>query len=217
MATSYEEIYCLNQAIMDNTKIKNAPTDVRLFALYKYLEFSISLFRNKCFKDLDDRTEYQQEVYMFDGDGIEVTFALSPAPPTSSEFYVTIDGVFVDSSEYTITTSPDEITFNTAPVNQSVIRVGAYVIGQFNQTLNISEKTILAEGMTPAFNESKINLDKAMNQLLYGEGVNFYSQANHNKVNLDIRDKNYLQVKGLINKYTYTEQSDLDGLAGVRT
>ena len=217
MATSYEEIYCLNKAIMENTKINSAPLDVRYFVLYKYLEFGIALFRNKCFKDLDDRTEFEQEVYEFTGDGINDTFPLTPAPPTGSSFYVTIDMVEVPDTEYTITTSPDEIKFNTIPADGAVGRIGAYVIGEFNQTLNVSEKTILAEAMTPAYTESKINLDKALNQLLYGKGVNFHSQANHNKVNLDIKNSNYAQVKGLINKYTYTEQDSLSGLAGVRT
>jgi hypothetical protein len=213
MATSFDEIYGLNGAIMTDSKISNLPTNLYYFSLSKYLAFSIGSFRKKCYKDLDNRTEFSQEIYEFTGNGTEDDFTLSPAPPTSCSFYITVNDVV--TTAYAFDDLTNKITFTTPPVSNADIYIGAYVIGSFADDLDIGEKTILAEGMTIPFIEYNINMTKQLNQMIYGNSVGLHSQANHNKVNLEIKNEARRIFKQLMDEYTYTNSpTDLDGLVG---
>lgn len=213
MATLFDDVYCLNGAIMTDSKISNLPTNLYYFTLSKYLAFSIGQFRKKCYKDLDDRTDFEQEIYEFTGDGTEDEFTLSPAPPTDCSFYITVNDVV--TTAYTFDSLTNKITFTTPPASSADIYIGAYVIGSFADDLNVEEKAILAEGMTIPFVEYNINMTKQLNQMIYGTGVGLHSQANHNKVNLEIKNEARRIFKQLMDEYTYTNSpTDLDGLVG---
>lgn len=215
MATLYSEIYCLNEAIMTDSKISNIPSNIKFFVLSLYLDFAVAEFREYCNVNLDDRTEFEQEIYTFTGNNVDDTFNLTPAPPTGAQYYVSIDGTELDSTEYTILTSPDRIQFTSVSSNGADIYVGAYNVGEFAGNLNIDEKRILAEGMTVPFAEGYINLTKHLNQIMYGEGVNFYSQANHTRSNLSVKDSNYKRLRQMISRYTYVNSpNSLEGLSG---
>lgn len=206
MATSFDEIYCLNSVIMTDSKTSNLPTNLYYFILNKYLSFSIGQFRKKCYKDLDDRTDFDQEIYTLTGDGNADEFTLSPAPPTDCSFYVTIDDVV--TTAYTFNSTTNKIKFTDTPSNGADIYIGAYVIGGFASDLNIEEQTILAEGMTIPFVEYNINMTKQLNQMIYGTGIGLHSQANHNKVNLEIKNEARRIFKQLMDEYTYTNAPD---------
>ena len=218
MATSYEDIYCLNQAIMTDSRINSLPDNLKFFVRSTYLDFAIAEFRKYCYEDLDDRTEFTQEIYEFQTDGVNDTYNLTPSPPSGATYYVTLNSVEqTEGTDYNILTSPDRIQFTTLPATDLDVYVGAYIVGEFTADLNVDEKRILAEGMVAPFQEGNINKTKALDQLLYGSGVKFYSQANHNKTNVDIKDSQYQRLHQMISLYTYTNNPDdnLDGLAGV--
>lgn len=206
MATSFDDIYCLNGAIMTDSKLSNLPTNLYYFMLSKYLSFAIGEFRKKCYKDLDDRTDFDQEIYEFTGNGTNREFTLSPAPPTSCSFYVTVNDVA--TTAYTFSDTTNKLTFTNAPASSADIYIGAYLIGSFADDLNIEEKAILAEGMTIPFIEYNINMTKQLNQMIYGTGIGLHSQANHNKVNLEIKNEARRIFKQMMDEYTYTNSPD---------
>jgi hypothetical protein len=177
------------------------------------LAFSIGSFRKKCYKDLDNRTDFEQEIYEFTGDGTEDEFTLSPAPPTDCSFYITVNDVV--TTAYTFDAVTNKLKFTTPPALNADAYVGAYVIGSFAGDLNIEERAILAEGMTIPFVEYNINMTKQLNQMIYGNSVGLHSQANHNKVNLEIKNEARRTFKQSMDEYTYTNSpTDLDGLVG---
>ena len=121
-----------------------------------------------------------------------------PSPPENAEFYIEIDGVKVEN--YTFDSIADVLTLP----NGGEIYVGAYVIGEFNNTLTLKEKVILADAMNEWFIESKVNDPTALEQIMYA-GVEMSSQAQHNKVNLDIEKfRNSKSFKNMI-LYTYSK------------
>lgn len=220
--TSFEDIYSLNQAIMTDNTLTSLGDNLYYYLLSTYLDFAIAEFRGDCFQDLDDITSFDQEIYGFTGDNTTTDFVLSPAPPTSDDmstsFYITVNDVEIASSAYTYDSGTYTISFSTAPAASAVIYIGAYIIGYFTDDLNRSEKRILAQGMTIPFIEGQINKTKSLNQIIYGRGSGMHSQANHNKVNLEILDSKYQRLHQMIAWYTYTDDPDsLDNLASIST
>lgn len=199
MATTFEEIYTLNGAIMDLSEQINKPDNLYYFILFQYLAFGISEFSNYCYKDLNDFAPFQQEIYTIESDGIETEFVLSPAPPTDCDFYVSVDGVVLTEEQYSYDDLTDTLTLT---VTGESIYIGAYVIGTFNIDLNLKEKTILADAMTITFVEKYTNSPKQLEQLMYA-GVELFSQSQHNKVNLMIEEFRKSKVFKDMIFYTY--------------
>jgi len=184
MNTTFDEIYSLNGALMDMSEQMNKPDNIYYFILFQYLYFAISEFSQHCYKDLSNHTPFSQNIYTFEDDGIETQFVLSPTPEIDSQFYVNVDGVKLKEDEY----SYDDITNTlTLSVTGNNIYVGTYIVGTFNIELNMREKTILADAMTPTFVEKYINTPKQLEQLMY-EGVEMFSQSQHNKVSISIEE-----------------------------
>lgn len=216
MATSFDSIYSLNLAIMTDSKLSSLADNLYYYALFDYLSFGIAQFRKYCYQDLDDRTDFSQEVYEFTGDGLSGDFVLTTTPPVGYSFYVSVDST--ETTNYTYNSVTETVTISPIPADEAAVYIGAYVIGSFTATLNMDEKRILAEGMTIPFQEYNINLTKQLNQMIYGSPVGLHSQANHNKVNLAISEFQYKKIKRLIIDYTYMNDSDdLANLAGQDT
>ena len=53
MATSFEEIYCLNTVIKIDKRLNNKPSYLLYELNWKYLEFAIAMFQFDCRKDLN--------------------------------------------------------------------------------------------------------------------------------------------------------------------
>jgi hypothetical protein len=201
---------------MTDNNLNSLADNLYYFTLDKYLQFAIAEFRKVCYQDIDTVTSFEQEIYNETGDGGTTDFVLSPAPPTGALFYVSIDGI--ETTAYTFTVGTNTLTFTSAPALNAVIYIGAYIIGAFTVDLNVDEQRILAEGLTIPFSEGQINKTKAMNQIVYGKGSGIHSQANHNKINLEIKNSQYQRLHQMISEYSYSnDEDDLEGLAAVST
>ena len=198
MATSFDEIYSLNSSIKNNSDIQGKPDNIYYFLLNQQLMFAVGVFCEYSYIDLLDMNEFKQEIYQFDTEPSVTEYTLVPSPPENAEFYIEIDGVKVEN--YTFDSIADVLTLP----NGGEIYVGAYVIGEFNNTLTLKEKVILADAMNEWFIESKVNDPTALEQIMYA-GVEMSSQAQHNKVNLDIEKfRNSKSFKNMI-LYTYSK------------
>jgi len=199
MATSFDVIYTLNGAIETDSRLQDKPENIYYFILYQYLYFSLAEFSNYCYKDLLDIVPFQQTIDSFESDGIETNFVLESTPLTGGVFYVSIDGTQLDDSEFSYDSGTNSVTTDFGGSN---IYISTYIIGQFNSDLNAREIMILAEAMTFVFTESFVNDDKQLDQVMYS-GVDFFSQSQHNKVNLNIeKARRDVSFKNMI-YYTY--------------
>lgn len=213
MATSFDTIYGLNSSIMTDSRTQNLATNLYYYNLFQYISYAIAAFRGYCYKDLDLRTDFSQEIYTFTGDGVSGDFTLSPDPPSGVSLYVAVDDV--ETTSYTYNSTTKIVSITPVPSLSSEVYVGAYIIGTFTETLNIDEQRILSEGMTIPFIESNINMTKQLNQMIYGTPVGLHSQANHNKTNLQIKETAYNRLERMIIDYTFTnDDDDLADLVG---
>jgi len=197
--TSFDEIYTVNGAIMKELRATNKPDNLYYFILYQYLRFATAVFSQYSYTDLDDKVNFEQFIDTFESDGIETNFALDFTPIAGGDFYVGIDNVKLDESEY----SYDEATNSiTTDFGGDYVYVSSYEVGQFNNTLNEREIIILADAMTEWFVESFTNDPKQLEQLMYS-GVKMFSQSQQNKVNISIEEyRNSKSFKSMI-YYSY--------------
>jgi len=198
MATSFDEIYSLNSSIKNNSDIQGKPDNIYYFLLNQQLMFAVGVFCEYSYIDLLDMNEFKQEIYQFDTEPSVTQYTLTPPPPENAEFYIEIYGVRETNYSF------DPNTNILILPNGGEIYVGAYVIGEFNNTLTLKEKVILADAMNEWFIESKVNDPTALEQIMYA-GVEMSSQAQHNKVNLDIEKfRNSKSFRNMI-LYTYSK------------
>lgn len=184
MATLFDDVYTLNGAIQNDSRLTDKPTNIYYFILYQYLAFAIGEFSQYCYKDLLDTTPFQQSINTYESDGIATSFVLTNTPPINSVFYISIDGVELEKTEYSYDSITNTVTTNFGGTD---IYISAYVVGEFNDSLNLREKTILADAMTFAFVANFTNDDTQLEQLMYS-GVDMFSQSQHNKVNINIEE-----------------------------
>jgi len=213
MATTFNEIYCLNSTIMNDNRLKQIAPDRFYQILSYYLQFSRAFFGDWCFRDIDTATEYTREEYTFTGDGSTTDFVLSPAPPTGAVLYVTEQGL--ETKFYTYTELTNTISYEIAPPMGHPITIVAYIVGEFAVTLNNKEKMILAEGMVVPFVEYQINRTKSLDQISFTKDMVAFSQANHNKVSLEVDKNRYARLWQMINDYEYGSFADNDNLSGL--
>jgi len=210
MATSFDSIYGSVENYSTDNSLDDLPDNLYYYSMWLSLKWAIAQFRKTSYFDLTDRTDFNQEIYQFTGTGAQTDFVLSPIP-TDTIFYVTIDDV--ETTDYTYLAGT--ISFTVAPVLSSEIYVGTYTIGAFTDTLEDEEQEILAEGI--ALNLVKKNLftTKQLNQMIYGNSIGLYSQANHNKTNNQIYQDFYNLWRVRITEYSYkNDPDDLTGLVG---
>ncbi len=213
MATSFDDIFDQFLLIIDDSRfINNLTSDILAVTLSKYLDRARAIFADYCYKDLTDYTATDNETYEFDIDGTTDDFVLSPAPPSSSEFYISIDDV--ETEDYTFNSANNTITLSSTPLN-SELYIGAYKTGNFTDTLNIQEITLLARAMTIPWLEYMLLKKKHLDQIVYGKNMMVHSQANHTQTNKEVLEliKNNLMQD--IIYYTYKQNDDtLDGING---
>lgn len=221
--TTFEEIYCLNEVIRKDPKLAKLPLYQFYSLCYRQLQYAIGAFLYDCHKDLTKIKRYSESEYFFDGDGVETQFQLDPIPQDGqTNIWVGAkrddDDYYVELFGYQYDPLTHIITFDQAPQVGLSILVGAYEIGYFEETLDIDEKIILAEGMNIPFLEAYAANDRSLNQIVYSNSYKVHSQAEQIKQlsNLSItqwRDR----VHDLIVKYSYRKSKDkLKRLAGRR-
>lgn len=220
MGTSYKDIYCLADVIRNDSRLVGKPQNQVYALFYAYLQHAISYFVYDCYVDLNDRVPFSQEQYYFTSDGVDNEYLLSPSPPIDCEFYVgyrpNSDTQFVQTYNFTYDSLTNVLTINDNPPNTYEIYVSGYIIGQFNQTLNIKEKDILANGTLVPWSQEQVFKNSLLNQIVYGGTSKIYSQANHINSTLDVVNSQYYKfVMGMINEYSYkANPNKIRGLGG---
>lgn len=222
MATSFEEIYCLNAVIKKDQRLYSKPTYMIYSLNWKYLQLAISMFQYDCRKDLYDLVPFSLTDYSFVGDGINNIFQLNPAPTytTNPEFYITKQ---IDCStkpivitDYIWDNINNTITISDIPEVDAIITINSYEVGQFNQDLDYDEKRILAEAMNIFYFEEYMTNAKILNFATYGGSIKMHSQAEQLKTVTAAYETTKREVEGDISKYTYKTSCNLNGL-GART
>lgn len=205
MATKFDDIYKLYLQNNNDLDMKKYTTDYSYNILWTYLSYSISLFGDYCYKNInDDYIPFQRIPYEFVSDGIINSFILNPSPPLGCDFYVSVDSN--ETMDYSFNIVTNQITINSLIAYQSIY-VGAYIIGEFNNTLNVQEQNILASGMSIPFKKNKLNSTLLLNMLVHSKDFNSPSQANHIK---EVRATVELEEKTLqqrIKMYMWKQKS----------
>lgn len=223
MATSFEEIYCLNAVIKNDQRLYNKPA-YSIYALnWKYLQMAIAMFQYDCRKNLYDNVPFSLTEYSFTGDGVNNIFKLEPAPKftNSIDFNVSkqidCNTPSVQITDYIWDDVNETITLPNIPEIGSVISINTYEVGQFNEDLDYDEKKILAEAMNIFYYEEYMTNTKVLNFATYGGSIKMHSQAEQEKVVLDAFRTAKREVEGDIVRYTYKTAPHLLYGLGART
>lgn len=212
MATSFEEIYCLNSVIKNDSRLVGKP-DYEIYALnWKYLQLSMpELMYYECLRrKIYDYTPFSLTEYTFTGNGIDNIFELTPAPVLTStpDFYITKQVTCGESAQqivsYVWDSENNTITLtNDTPEPGSIISIKVYEIGQFNNDLNLEEKRILATAMVVPYLEEQRDQQKLLNFAVYGGSIKMHSQAEHIKTLDNAIDSQNQLVDRYIGEYSY--------------
>lgn len=223
MATSFEEIYCLNAVIKNDQRLYNKPTYMIYSLNWKYLQLAIALFQYDCRKNLYDFVPFSLTSYSFIGDSVNNIFKLDPAPDYTMDtnFYITkqldCEKPVLQETSYTWDDINDTIILDDIPEIGSTVTIYAYEVGQFNEDLDFDEKRILAEAMNIFYFEEYMTNSKVLNFATYGGSIKMHSQAEQLKTVTAAYQASKREVEGDISKYTYkTAPFGLGGL-GART
>lgn len=226
MATLFIDIYKENEIIRNDNRLKFKPTNKIYELYYLYLKSGIALFSRCCYKNLANNIPFSQTEYLFKSNGIDNEYLLeSPnIPPENCNFYVgyTTDintsYVEINENEYSYNKTTHILTINSTDkiiIENDYIYVSAYIIGQFNDTLDYDEVNILVNAMNIPFLQEQENRNSLLNQIVYGGGQKIYSQGEHiNSVHKVLKDQKD-SVNVMIKEYTYCANPNrLCGLGG---
>lgn len=220
MATSFKDIYCLADVIRNDSWLVGKPQNLVYVLFYLYLEHSISYFVYDCNVDLNDNIPFSQQEYGFMSDGLDNQYLLSPAPPTDCEFYVGYrendESQYIQTYDFSYDLMTNILTINDNPPINWEVYVSGYIVGQFNNSLNVKEKAILAQGMNVPWSQGQVFKNSLLNQMVYGGTTKIYSQANHINSTMNVVNNQYYKyVMGMINEYSYkASPNNLKGLGG---
>lgn len=223
MATSFEEIYCLNSVIKIDQRLTDKPSYLLYDLYWKYLQLSIPLFQYDCRKNLLDLVPFSLTEYSFVGDGENNIFQLDPKSTIKNPgFYIVtqIDcGIpATEVKEYLYDDINGTITLtNYTPSLGEKINISMYQIGYFNADLGYDEKRILAEAMNIPYYEEQMTNSKILNFATYGGSIKMHSQAEQLKTLTAAYQSAKRELEGDISMYSYrTAPKGLPGL-GART
>lgn len=229
MATLFTDIYLKNEIIRNDNRLKYKPTNEIYKLYYLYLQTGISMFFRVCYNNLKNHIPFSQTEYLFIANGTDNEYLLeSPnAPPEFCKFYVgyTVDKnttyTEITENEYSYDKYTHILTINSSDkiiAENNIVYVSAYIIGEFNDTLDYDEINILVNAMNIPFLQEQENRNSLLNQMVYGGGQKLYSQGEHIKqvhsVVLDQENK----VITMIKDYSFTANPNkLKGLGGGKT
>lgn len=94
------------------------------------------------------------------------------------------------------------------PNQANTIFIGAYVNGEFNQTLTLTERGIFVDLMGIIYLKDKKKKALHINQSVYGSDYRMHSQASHIRALDDMYNINYELILRKINLYTYRNSLD---------
>jgi hypothetical protein len=216
LSTLFEDIFKQFYLIIDDRRfIDNLTPDELAVTLSGYLDRSRGMFGDYCYKDLNNFVATQREYYQFVGDGTTNQYTLSPSPPLSCEFYVSINDI--ETEGYSFNNGTNILTLSATPTSGKNIYVGAFKVGQFTETLNIQEITLLARGMTIPWIEFMLQKKKHLDQIVYGKDMQVHSQANHTQINKETLAQIRKDLLQDMFYYTYKQSDDeLEGISGAK-
>lgn len=221
MATSFEEIYCLNAVIKLDQRLNNKPSYFLYDLCWKYLQLAIPYFQYDCRKNLLDLVPFSLTEYSFVGDGVNNIFELNSGIISSTaNFYISsqIDCRIParEITNYQWDSDNRTITFlDYTPAKDEIIKIEVYNIGQFNDTLNFDEKAILARAMNIPYYEEQMTNSKILNFAVYGGSIKMHSQAEQLKTITAAYQATKRELEGDISNYSYrTAPKGLYGLGG---
>ena len=223
MATSFEEIYCLNSVIKIDQRLTDKPSYLLYDLYWKYLQLSIPLFQYDCRKNLLDLVPFSLTEYSFVGDGVNNIFQLDPKPSIEEpDFYIEtqidcgIPATEVKKYMYNKENGAVILTNYTPAIGEEV-KITTYEIGHFNADLGYDEKRILAEAMNIPYYEEQMTNSKILNFATYGGSIKMHSQAEQLKTLTAAYQSAKRELEGDISHYSYrTAPKGLPGL-GART
>lgn len=184
MGTTFQEIYCLNSTVSDDRRLSLLPISKKYAVLYDYLKFGISFesFYRKCYQNIQLKTPYSSTVYTFEADGVGRTYTLSPQPSDN----VAIDVYYIDAYGKDVTVS--DFTYENYEVTTTEVfpagvnlQISAYIIGEFEEDLDLDVQDILATAMLIPYKKYYQNRAENMQQRIASDGVTVYSPANFKK------------------------------------
>ena len=219
MATSFEEIYCLNSVIKIDQRLTDKPSYLLYDLYWKYLQLSIPLFQYDGRKNLLDLVPCSLTKYSFVGDGENNIFQLDSKPEIDNpNFYISTQ---IDCgqpersvSEYLYDNINGTITLtNYTPHLGENVTINSYDIGHFNADLGYDEKRILAEAMNIPYYEEQMTNSKILNFATYGGSIKMHSQAEQLKTLTAAYQSAKRELEGDISMYSYrTAPIGLPGL-----
>lgn len=224
MATSFEDIYCLNSVIKIDQRLANKPSYALYDLYWKYLQLAIPYFQYDCRKNLLDLVPFSLTEYSFTGDGESNIFKLDPAPTVTDNlsFYIStqIDcgkpEVQINNYQWDDINNTIILTDITPAIGET-INIITYDVGHFNADLNYDEKAILARAMNIPYYEEQMTNSKILNFATYGGSIKMHSQAEQLKTLTSAYQMTKRELEGDVNRYTYrTAPVGLGGL-GART
>ena len=204
---------------VDSAKILSYKVDFRYNLLSSLLYGGREMYRDIIYSNdglalnkAEDCIEFQRQTYNYTTTNTTFVQVLSPIPPTNASFYVEVNNVASQNFSYDPLTYTITITGLTGTSN---IYIGAYLNGQFNQTLNLTERGLFVRLMGLQWLRDKIKTDKLICQKVYGKDWGMHSQANHLKELDDLYKYEYDSVYKDIMLYSYRNSPhDLQELGG---
>lgn len=217
LSTSFNEIYCLNKLIKNDPRLKNISRGDYNSLCFGYLKFAISYFMYDCRVDLLQKVDPTYGSYSFIFSTSDNQYQLSPAPELNSIIYI----YYIDSEDnikeienYLYSQDTNILTVNDVLEDGTKFIVECYTYGEFENNLDIREKTILAEAMNIPYIEESKNDQNAMKYIVAGKSLRFFSQANHIEASIsNYNSQAYNIVDYLISEYSY--KGSIDNYAGI--
>lgn len=155
---------------------------------------------------MEDVTESSRSIYEYNFTGTSDTRVLNPPPATNSQFYVQLNGI--PHADFSFNESNNEMTINNAPDGDNSVYIGAYFDGQFNNSLNLTERGLILDFMQLAYIDTQVVKEKLLNQRVYGKDYGMHSQAAHIKSMESLYDMKYRRLYQRVMMYTYRQDPD---------
>ena len=225
MATQFSDLYeqFLSRKVKDTNFISSFTPDFLSEFLFNLVNEGRQMLRDVIVEvatssnnKMEDIVDSQRETYEYTFTGTSNTTVLSPTPPSSPNFYITVNDVVWSSDDFSFNSGNSELTINNAPsTGTNSVSVGAYTDGQFNNTLNLTEIGLVLDFMQLAYIDTQLTDEKLLNQRVFGNDYGLHSQANHIKALASDYDEKYKRLYQRVNLYTYRQDpDDLSGLGG---
>ena len=236
--TPFEDIYCLSNLMCDNGMTKRLTPNNFYQYMFKCLQFAVGEFERKCYESLTFEQKFFQMEFDFITDGKEKTFQIPlheynvdvfdymKKNYIKGEFNIYIGCRQSDEDSYIEVTdfeyeSSDiynpAITLPTIPDCNWEFYIVFYKIGSFKETLSQKVKNLLAIGMEVPYLNEKLTKESLLEQKVYSNSVNSFSQAQHITALRNVYESVcYKNFKSEIENYTYDYADSFYDLGGGR-